>query len=105
MYQVVFYVPDSHLDIVKEAIFKAGAGSCGGYDKCCWQTLGDGQYRANEGCHPFLGEIGKIHYEKEWKVECVVEDVFIESVIKALISSHPYEVPGYSIFKLEKIII
>ena len=99
MYQLIFYVPSSHLEIVKEAIFKEGAGSLKGYDRCCWQTLGTGQFRANEECHPFLGEIGALHEEKEWKVECVVEDEDIKRVIAALISSHPYEVPAYFVTK------
>ena len=99
MYQLIFYVPDSHLEIVKDAIFKAGAGALGGYDLCCWQTLGMGQYRAGTNQNPFLGEIGELHKEKEWKVECVVEESLIKDVINALIASHPYEVPAYFVTK------
>jgi hypothetical protein len=104
MYQLSFYVPQSHLEIVKDAIFKAGAGKLGGYDLCCWQTLGTGQYRAGENQNPFLGEIGILHKEKEWKVECVVENSFIEDVVKALCNAHPYEVPAYFVVEssLEK---
>ncbi|MGH4038316.1 MAG: divalent cation tolerance protein CutA [Sphaerochaeta sp.] len=99
MYQLIFYVPSSHLESVKEAIFKEGAGSLQGYDHCCWQTLGTGQFRAGDSCNPFLGKIGEIHEEKEWKVECIVADNKIKKVIEALIESHPYEVPGYSVMK------
>ncbi|MBK5202004.1 MAG: NGG1p interacting factor NIF3, partial [Spirochaetaceae bacterium] len=95
MYQLIFYVPESHLEIVKDAIFSAGAGEIDGYDLCCWQTEGIGQFRAGTNQNPFLGEIGKLHKEKEWKVECVVEDASIEAVVKALCSAHPYEVPAY----------
>ena len=42
MYKFCFYVPESHLDEVKAAIFAAGAGRVGHYDSCCWQTLGQG---------------------------------------------------------------
>jgi hypothetical protein len=101
VYQLIFYVPSSHLEIVKEAIFEKGAGRVQGYDRCCWQTLGNGQFRADKSCKPFLGEIGETHIEKEWKVECVVEDLYIKQVVKALILSHPYEVPGYSVIKVE----
>lgn len=104
MYQLIFYVPSSHLEIVKEAIFEQGAGKFKGYDRCCWQTLGNGQFRAGKSCNPFLGEIGETHIEKEWKVECVVEDSCIKSVVEALIKFHPYEVPGYSIIKTVEIL-
>lgn len=95
MYQLVFYVPESHLEVVKEAIFSSGAGNFDGYDLCCWQTLGTGQYRAGDNQNPFLGKIGELHKESEWKVECIVEDSKINEVITSLIKAHPYEVPAY----------
>lgn len=54
MYVMVFYVPQSHLEEVKEAVFSAGAGIMGGYDRCCFQTLGTGQFRPLAGSSPFL---------------------------------------------------
>lgn len=35
MYKICFYVPESHLEKVKEALFAAGAGKIGNYDSCC----------------------------------------------------------------------
>lgn len=99
MYQLIFYVPESHLEIVKTAIFNKGAGKIDGYDLCCWQTAGLGQYRAGINQNPFLGRIGELHKEKEWKVECVVEESIIHEVIEALIKAHPYEVPAYFVTK------
>ena len=37
-YRLDVYVPDSHVEAVKTAIFEAGAGYFGNYDSCCWQT-------------------------------------------------------------------
>ena len=37
MYKIEFYVPESHLEAVKRAMFGAGAGKIGNYDSCCWQ--------------------------------------------------------------------
>ncbi len=45
MYKICFYVPESHLEKVKEALFATGAGRIGDYDHCCWQTRGTGQFR------------------------------------------------------------
>jgi hypothetical protein len=51
------------LEVVKTAMLDAGAGKFGGYDYCCWQTKGVGQFRACENSHPFIGDIGEIYKE------------------------------------------
>lgn len=56
MYTLFFYVPQSHLDCVKDAVFAAGAGAMGDYQHCCWQVLGQGQFRPMPGSQPFIGE-------------------------------------------------
>jgi hypothetical protein len=68
MYSLVFYVPESHLESVKQAVFSAGAGSMGNYDSCCWQVKGQGQFRPTKGATPFLGQV----YELESVEECSV---------------------------------
>ena len=55
MYKLCFYVPESHLEEVKEAVFAAGAGKMGDYDACAWQTAGQGQFRPGEGADPHIG--------------------------------------------------
>ena len=42
MYQLIFYVPATHLEKVKDTLFNAGAGKYKNYDKCCWQIEGKG---------------------------------------------------------------
>lgn len=54
MYKLCFYVPESHLDVVKQAVFAAGGGRIGAYDSCCWQSLGQGQFRPLDGSQPYL---------------------------------------------------
>lgn len=95
MHKLTFYVPESHLDIVKNALFSIGAGKLGLYDSCCWQTKGQGQYRPLEGSTPFLGEQQKVSQETEYMVEMVCEDDLIDDAINALIESHPYETPAF----------
>ncbi|MEQ8952612.1 MAG: NGG1p interacting factor NIF3, partial [Gammaproteobacteria bacterium] len=58
LYKIEFYVPESHLEQVKSAMFAAGAGRAGEYDSCAWQTLGQGQFRGLEGSSPYLGQSG-----------------------------------------------
>ncbi|MFB8829597.1 YqfO family protein [Azotobacter salinestris] len=100
MYKLCFYVPESHVETVKEAVFAAGGGRIGAYDSCCWQVLGRGQYRPLEGSQPYLGQAGKLEQVAEWKVEMVVADERIHDAVKALKQVHPYETPAFEVWRL-----
>ncbi|TBU72443.1 NGG1p interacting factor NIF3 [Pseudomonas daroniae] len=100
MYKFCFYVPESHLESVKSAVFVAGAGRIGDYEQCCWQTLGRGQFRPLEGSTPFLGQSGELETIAEWKVEMVVADELIHNAVKALKNTHPYEMPAFEVWRL-----
>ena len=89
------YIPKSHLATVKAAIFAAGAGKIGQYDCCSWETAGRGQFRPLEGSSPFLGELEKVEYVDEVKLETVCSPEHIDKVITALKKAHPYETPAF----------
>ena len=99
--KLVTFVPDNHLDKVKEAIFDAGAGVTGGYDNCGFSSQGTGSFRGSESTHPFVGEKGRVHFEKETRFETVLFSHLKDKVIEALIKAHPYEEPVYDIYMLE----
>jgi hypothetical protein len=101
MYKLAFFVPPSHVEQVKSALFAAGAGRIGAYDSCSWQVLGQGQFRPLDGSQPFIGQTGEIEQVEEWKVELVVADELIQQAVAALKHSHPYETPAYEVWKLE----
>jgi hypothetical protein len=100
MYKLGFYVPASHLDSVKTALFAAGAGRIGNYDSCCWQTLGQGQFRALAGSQPYLGQQGKVETVEEYRVELVCEDSLMTAVVAALRAAHPYDEPAFDVVQL-----
>ena len=100
MYKLAFFVPASHVDVVKAAVFAAGGGRIGDYDHCAWQTLGQGQFRPLDGSQPFLGQAGQVEVVEEWKVELVVADELIAQAVAALKQSHPYETPAYEVWRL-----
>lgn len=101
MYYISFYAPVDHADKVKQAMFQAGAGRIGEYQHCAWQTLGQGQFMPLEGSNAFIGEKNNLETLQELKVEMVVSDEHIRTVIQALKSAHPYETPAYQVMKLE----
>lgn len=100
MYKLAFYVPETHLEAVKQAVFATGAGLIGNYDCCCWQVLGQGQFRPLDGSNPFLGQAGSIEVVEEYRVELVCEDNVIGKAIAALRDSHPYEEPAFDVWQL-----
>lgn len=100
MYQITFYVPETHLEEVKNSIFAAGAGKIGNYSYCAWQVKGEGQFCAQEGSNPFLGKPGEVEHVIEYKVELVCAEKYLKKTIKALKIAHPYEEPAYSVIKL-----
>jgi hypothetical protein len=100
MYKLCFYVPDSHLEAVKTAVFAAGAARIGDYDSCCWQVLGQGQFRPLDGSKPFLGQQGEVEVVAEYRVEMVCEKAFVQAAVAALIEAHPYETPAWDVVAL-----
>lgn len=100
MYKLCFYVPDSHVDVVKDAVAAAGAGRIGNYEACCWQVLGEGQFRPLPGSQPFLGSEGDLERVAEWRVEFVVADEHVRDAIAALKQAHPYETPAFDVWQL-----
>ena len=101
LYQISFYVPVENCETVKRAMFDAGAGILGSYQECAWQTSGEGQFKPLGGSQPYIGEVNTLEKVEELKVEMVCISQCIEVVMQALKSSHPYEVPAYSVVKLE----
>ncbi len=95
IYKIEFYVPQTHIETVKQALFAAGAGKIGNYDCCAWQTTsGSGQFRPRPGSKPFIGKLDRVEYVDEVKVELVCHEEFIDAAIIALRDSHPYETPA-----------
>lgn len=100
MYKLCFYVPQTHLDTVKSAVFATGAGKIGEYAECCWQVLGTGQFKPLDAANPFIGEAGALSQVAEYKVEMVVADELIHAAVAALTAAHPYEVPAFDVWRL-----
>ena len=96
MHTLTLYIPETHLEHVKAAIFAAGAGRHGAYDCCCWQTLGQGQFRPLEGSNPAVGERGVTAVVPEYRVETLCCDDAIPAVTAAIRAAHPYEEPAFA---------
>ncbi|HEY9457384.1 MAG TPA: hypothetical protein VIQ56_05735 [Gaiella sp.] len=97
-HKLVWFVPPSHLDATRDAVFAAGAGWIGDYSRCSWTTLGEGTFRGGEGTQPAVGEAGRDETVAEVRVETVVPDDKLAAVVAALRRAHPYEEPAYDVY-------
>ncbi|MBB5213169.1 YqfO family protein [Microbulbifer hydrolyticus] len=102
MFKLCVYIPESHLEPVKQALFAAGAGRIGDYDSCCWQVPGTGQFRPLDGSKPFIGQQGEVETVAEYRVETVCADEVVDAVLAAMRSAHPYEEPAFDLWKLDE---
>ncbi len=100
MYKLTVFIPQEALNDVKEALFAAGAGRYGAYDRCAWQVLGQGQFRPLDGANPFIGTQGCDEKVAEWRVEMLVDDHCLQAVVEALHAAHPYEEPAFDVVAL-----
>ena len=100
-YKLVIFVPDQSVELLKSALFSAGAGRLGDYDQCSWQTRGTGQFRPLSVSDPFVGELNQLEQHDEWRLETLVEESCIKEVLQALRESHPYEEPAFDLVRLE----
>jgi len=99
MFVIIFYVPQQNVEDVKQALFKAGAGTIGDYARCAWQCLGTGQFKPLLGSEPHIGTLNEIEFVDEFRVEMVCSTSNVRAAINALISAHPYEEPAYHILQ------
>ena len=94
------FVPESHLEAVREALHWVDAGHIGRYDSClswhpvtsCWRPL--------EGASPWLGQAGELCSAPELKVEVTCRTEQAEAAVAAVKAVHPYEEPVINVIPL-----
>jgi hypothetical protein len=98
--KLVVFVPADALDGVRDAVFAAGAGRIGDYERCSWYTEGTGTFRPLEGADPAVGEVGREERVPELRLEIVFPDAAQAAVVAALRAAHPYEEPAFDVYRL-----
>jgi hypothetical protein len=98
--KLVVFVPREALDAVRDALFEAGAGHIGDYERCSWYTQGTGTFLGGEGTSPALGSVGREERVAELRLETVFPEERQDQVVAALRRAHPYEEPAFDIYAL-----
>jgi hypothetical protein len=96
----VVFVPPEALDAVRDAVFAAGAGRIGEYERCSWYAEGTGTFVGGEGASPTIGERGREERVPELRLETVFPEERNDAVIAALRGAHPYEEPAFDVYPL-----
>jgi len=98
--KLVVFVPREALDAVRDALFSAGAGRIGDYERCSWFTEGTGTFLGGEGTSPAVGQPGREERVAELRLETVFPLERQDEVIAALRRAHPYEEPAFDVYEL-----
>jgi dinuclear metal center YbgI/SA1388 family protein len=99
--KIVVFVPSVAKEKVAGAIFEAGGGIIGQYDKCSYRIEGKGSFRGSEDTNPVIGEKQNYEFVDETRLEIIAEKWKLGKIISALINAHPYEEPAYDIYPLK----
>lgn len=98
--KLVVFVPVDHVQAVQDAMGNAGAGHIGNYSHCAFKSKGEGTFKPLEGTNPYIGTKGEIEYVEEYKLESIVPEENVASVLQAIESAHPYEEVAYDLYPL-----
>lgn len=99
-YKIVVFVPETHADILREVMGKAGAGKIGNYEHCTFSIKGTGRFRPTVGANPAIGEVGSLEAVDEERIETVCSEELLESVLAAIKAVHPYEESATEVYEL-----
>jgi hypothetical protein len=99
-HKLVWFVPEAALDATRDAVFAAGAGRIGDYERCSWYTAGTGTFLGGGETEPTIGKAGEEERTPELRVETVVPNDRVAAVVAALIAAHPYEEVAYDVYPL-----
>jgi hypothetical protein len=98
--KLVVFVPPDALEAVRNAVFAAGAGRIGGYERCSWYAEGTGTFLGGVGTAPAVGERGVEERVPELRLETVFPAERQDEVLAALRGAHPYEEPAFDVYEL-----
>ena len=101
--KLVVFVPNESLEQVDQAIFEAGGGKIGNYEECHFRTSGIGTFKPNQQANPTIGESGTRSQVEEFRVEYLVKNHQVSSVLSAMNQAHPYEEVAYEIYPIQNV--
>lgn len=99
--KLTVFVPKDALEKLDEAIFKAGGGQIGNYSECHFRTEGTGTFKGNENSNPQIGNKNVREAFEEFRVEYLVSNYHLRTVMNAMYAAHPYEEVAFEIYPIQ----
>lgn len=99
--KLVVFVPVEQVEMVRNALFEAGAGRIGNYHEASFNVEGTGTYTPLTGANPFEGNIDQRSEVREVKIEVIVSTHLLNKVVSAMKQAHPYEEVAYDVYALQ----
>ncbi len=94
------YVPADAASDVAEAMWAAGAGDIGDYDRAAFMTPGTGRFRPLEGADPAIGSVGSDEAVDEMMLRLVAPRPLRETIRAAMRDAHPYEEVAHEVVQM-----
>lgn len=100
---IVVHVPETHADIVREAMSRAGAGKIGDYSHCSFSVKGVSRFMPNKGASPHLGKEDVLEELIEERIETICSRDLLEQVLEEIKKAHPYEETVIDVYPIYEI--
>ena len=101
--KIVVFVPARDVDKVAEAMFAAGAGRIGEYEKCSFRTTGHGTFLGSAASNPRVGRRQQFERVEEIRIEAVVPSDRVTEVTDAMRRAHSYEEPAFDVYDVRNV--
>ncbi len=99
-FKFVVYVPVEHEQQVLSSLFETRAGHIGSYTCCSFRSSGKGTFKPGSASQPFIGQTNEISHVDEMRIEAVVRQGDLVSVIEHVRKNHPYETMAFDVYPL-----
>ncbi len=100
---LVVTVPETHADMVREAMGRAGAGQVGDYSHCSFSVKGIGRFKPRKGSNPLIGKEGVLEEVVEERIETTCSRKILDHVLAEIKKAHPYEETIIDIYPIYEI--
>ena len=100
LYKLEIFLPESHFESVRQALWSVDAGHIGQYDRCLSWSRVQSCWRPLEGADPYHGTPGELSQAEEIKIEVCCQAAQLAETLKAVKAAHPYEEPIINVLPL-----
>jgi len=102
VYKLGVFVPHTHIEAVREALWAVGAGVSDNYSRAGYQWETQEYFQPGARATPHTGAAGADTHMQAIRFECLITDSCVQDALQALHQSHPYDVPAYELIELQR---